>query len=69
MKVFTIADIRTECQGHGDYSKVETIRRQGPYETGEFPPVFRSKAQAKAYLKSMQRNECKEVVEMELIFP
>jgi len=50
-KVFTIASIVSQTYGHGSSGEEQMITKMGGYGTGEFPPVFYSKRDARAFLK------------------
>lgn len=50
--LYTVAIARSECHGHGDYSTEEKVCRMGPYGSGEFPPLFRTREEAQRWLDS-----------------
>jgi hypothetical protein len=66
-KVYTIATLKRECFGHGDYCNELKICQKGPYGTGPFPPVFLNRQLAQDYLDSLRWNHDKQIVELELI--
>ena len=70
MKIYAIADKTSQCYGHGDYGDELRICRHGRtgYGTGDFPPVFRKREQAKKYLGSLEpyKSVGMEIVKMEL---
>lgn len=66
MKIYTIATEVRECYGHGSYGDEQRICREGAYGSGSFPPAFMSKSDAEGYLKSLEWNGGKVIVEVEL---
>ncbi len=45
--VYGVAVVKNECCGHGDYRDVRVI--EPVWSTGNFPPVFTSRAEAVRY--------------------
>jgi hypothetical protein len=66
MKIYTIASEVSKCYGHGDYGTEQTICRDGAYGSGSFPPAFKTRESAEDYLKGIEWNYGKVVVEMQL---
>ena len=79
LRLYTIGTRRTECMGHGDYQEFVTVRRDGDYGTGGYPPCFASRARAQAHLDErkassdfgveMRAKHSQEVVELRLELP
>lgn len=67
MKIYAIANTTNECYGHGDYGSVTNIRRQGSYNSGDFPPAFTSREAADKYHASLPWPNGFVVVELELV--
>ena len=66
-KVYTIATLKNECYGHGDYGNELKICREGAYGAGSFPPIFLNEQLAQEYLDSLKWNHDKRIVELEFI--
>jgi len=68
MKVYTIAVESNECYGHGDYGSELRIIRMGIYGSGNFPPLFTTRAAAEEWLKNRSnRFHSTRIVELELL--
>lgn len=67
MKIYTTATETRECYGMGDYGTEQRITRVGDYGSGGFPPVFKTREQAQAYIDGLDWKHGKIVVELELI--
>jgi len=78
MKVYTIATLKNECFGHGDYRnefkicqdiiqyhKDPSTNQQIGIQT--FHPVFKDKILAQNYLDEIKWNSNKRIIELELI--
>lgn len=66
MKIYAIATESSECYGHGDYGTERKISREGAYGGGNYPPCFRTREEAEAYIAAMEWKHGKHVVELEL---
>lgn len=65
-KVFTVAAVKSQCFGHGDYGNVLSICPEGAYGTGDFPPVFMSRESAESYLAKINLGDRK-IVELKVL--
>ena len=50
MIVYTLAEKKNVCYGHGDYADELQIRKLEGYGTGDFPPIFLTESEAEKYL-------------------
>jgi hypothetical protein len=57
MTYYTIAEVKNECFGHGDFSNTATIVGEGGYYNG-FPPLFLSEFDALSYVEANKREYC-----------
>jgi len=66
MEVYTIAKTSSECYGHGSYGDELQIHKEGAYGQGSFPPAFKTKEAAEAYLKSLPYSSDMVIVSLEV---
>jgi len=68
MKYYTIANVTSECYGHGDYGSELRIVKHGGigYGTGNFPPIFRTKSLAENWMKSQDFTGELRIVDLEV---
>ena len=48
---YTIANVERQCYGYGDFGSEEVIKRAGPWGSGDFPPLFKSRTDVEAWLR------------------
>lgn len=65
--VYTFSHGERVCNGHGDYSDEDRIKRMGPYGTGEFPPVFEDKIEALEWIEQQTKWFGGKLVELTLV--
>lgn len=65
--IYCIATRKTECHGHGDFSPVDKIIKDGAYNSGDFPPCFEDIEAATTYINGLKWNDDKMIVPMVLV--
>jgi len=68
MKIYTIAQGKSKCCGHGDYRMDYAIRQFGYYPDSGYPPCFTNRSDAEKYLLARTETESDlKIVELELL--
>lgn len=61
MILYTLATKTHECYGHGDSGTELRIIKEGPWNQGSFPPLFKTPEAAEAY-RAWKPHDNREVV-------
>ena len=57
MKIYTIGIEVSQVHGQGDFGSSVMIKREGAYESGDFPPCFITRQFAEKYLEEKKKLE------------